>query len=141
MELFKNFTLPLLSSSEEYENNIKLRYKLTEEDYNYQILTIDKILRIGYINKGIRDTGSYIFVINSDKEGGATGIFCTSKSKKSEKGTVNKLVVKDGKFNEILDVEWEPYEYPKLILRIHKLNKEYIKNKHEIYFSYNVKVI
>ena len=44
-------------------------------------------------------------------------------------------------YNEILNVEWEPYEYPKVILHIHKLNKDKIKNKREIYFSYNVKVI
>lgn len=135
MEIFKNVTS--LMSSNVYENNVKLTYKMTEKD----IIILNNPIILGFINKGIKDTGSYILVINSDKEEGATGIFCTSKSKKSERGSINKLVSNNGIYNEILNVEWEPYEYPKLILQIHKLNKDKIKNKREIYFSYNVKII
>jgi len=68
MEIFKNVTS--LMSSNVHENNVKLTYKMTEKD----IVILNNPIILGFINKGIKDTGSYILVINSDKEEGATGI-------------------------------------------------------------------
>lgn len=125
------------SSVQEVDGNIRVYYKMLVSEYK----SVMEPVILGYMNKNINDTGSYILVINSEKEQGATGIFCISRSKKSEIGYVNKLVANDGMYNEILNVEWDPYEYPKIILHIHKLNKDKIQNKREINFMYNIKII
>jgi hypothetical protein len=108
-------------------------------------LMMDRLLLeplvLGYVNKNLLDTGSYIMIINAENEGGATGIFCISRSQKSEMGNIIKLVANDGIYNERLNIEWDPYEYPKIVLYIHKLKKDKIQNKREIKFSYNVKIV
>lgn len=95
--------------------------------------------RIGYINstrtKHIKEIGSFIIIINSQTPGGANGIFCISRSDKSKSGKIQELVKTDGILDDIIDLEWNPHEYPllktKLKLAQHK----------KCIISYHVKVI
>jgi hypothetical protein len=121
--------------NKDINSNVKMSYKLVMDQ-----LLLEPVV-LGYVNKNLLDTGSYILVINSENEGGATGIFCISRSQKSEMGNIIKLVANDGIYNERLNIEWEPYEYPKIVLHIHKLKKDKIQNKREIKFLYNVKIV
>jgi len=94
---------------------------------------------IGYINstrtKHIKEIGSFIIIINSQTPGGANGIFCISRSDKSKPGKIQELVKTNGILDDIIDLEWNPHEYPllKTKLRLADHKKGII--------SYHVKVI
>lgn len=80
---------------------------------------INTTYHISYISKYISDTGSFIIIINSDKqdkEDSVNAIFCISRSNKLSKGSVNKLTGSDQNNNEDnLSIEWNAGEYPCLI--------------------------
>jgi len=73
---------------------------------------------IGYLRnnqfKCIKDTGSFIIIINSDLKHGPTGIYCISRSDSSLQGTVKTLVESNSKFGDSFELVWNPFEYPSL---------------------------
>lgn len=95
---------------------------------------------VGYINctktKNIKEAGAFIIIINSQTQGGANGIFCISRSDKSKPGKIQELVKTDGILEDIIDLEWNPHEYPLLKTKL-KLNN--YKNKHLV--GYHIKVV
>ena len=114
-----------------------MSYRLLMHNYNGNLSVV-----LGYLNNilssnRIKDTGSYLLIINSENEGGASGIFGLSKSDKSKFGNVTTICSSEGILNDKLIIEWNPYEYPKILLNIRKLKTD----KREIIFSYNIKII
>lgn len=94
---------------------------------------------VGYINntrtKHIKEIGSFIIIINSQTPGGANGIFCISRSDKSKPGKIQELVKTNGILDDIIDLEWNPHEYPLL-----KTKLKLADHKKGI-INYHVKVI
>jgi hypothetical protein len=94
---------------------------------------------VGYINntrtQHIKEVGSFIIIINSQTPGGANGIFCISRSDKSKSGKIQELVKSNGVLDDIIDLEWNPYEYPLL-----KTKFKLSQHKQDV-ISYHVKVI
>ena len=94
---------------------------------------------VGYINntrtQHIKEIGSFIIIINSQTPGGANGIFCISRSDKSKSGKIQELVKTDGVLDDIIDLEWNPHEYPLL-----KTKFKLSQHKQDV-VSYHVKVI
>ena len=82
---------------------------------------------VGYItnckSKLMQETGSYIVIINSEN-GGPNAIYCISRSNKLETGNIKELIKSNGISNEMLDLEWNPYEYPLLKLKTNQRYKE-----------------
>ena len=80
---------------------------------------------IGYLRnnqfKCIKDTGSFIIIINSDFKDGPNGIYCISRSDISSNGTVKPLIESNNKFGDSFELIWNPFEYPKLNIKT-KLN-------------------
>lgn len=127
------------------------RIKSTDPDSFTMNITLknnsDSLLRflghttfsVGYINstrtKNIKEIGSFIIIINSQTPGGANGIFCISRSDKSKHGKIQELVKTDGVLEDMIDLEWNPHEYP--LLRAKLKTNQYKKSV----ISYNVKVI
>ena len=92
---------------------------------------------IGFINKNIKDTGGYLIIINPDNINGANGVYCISRSDRSKYGIVKNLCGSNGLYNECIELKWEPYEYPKLVLRDTKLKT----NKRTLKLSYTIKIV
>lgn len=94
---------------------------------------------IGYLRnnqfKCIKDTGSFIIIINSDFIDGPTGIYCISRSDSSLQGTVKTLVESNSKFGDSFELLWNPLEYP--ILNINYNGKD--RNIKTLFF--HVKII
>lgn len=94
---------------------------------------------IGYLRnnqfKCIKDTGSFIIIINSDLIDGPTGIYCISRSDSSLQGTVKTLVESNSKFGDSFELFWNPFEYP--ILNINYNGKD--RNIRTLFF--HVKII
>ena len=80
-----------------------------------------KSYRICHLNKAyaqhINDTGCFMIMLESKEKNGPNGIFCLSKSDVTTKGSVFCLCSSPGAKGEMLRVEWEPYEYPCVILK------------------------
>jgi len=97
------------------------------------------IFTIGYLRnnqfKCIKDTGSFIIIINSDLIDGPTGIYCISRSDSSLQGTVKTLVESNSKFGDSFELVWNPLEYP--LLNINYNGKD--RNIRTLFF--HVKII
>jgi|Laugrespbdmm15sd_2_1035082.scaffolds.fasta_scaffold03578_2 hypothetical protein len=97
------------------------------------------IFTIGYLRnnqfKCIKDTGSFIIIINSDLIDGPTGIYCISRSDSSLQGTVKILVESNSKFGDSFELVWNPLEYP--LLNINYNGKD--RNIRTLFF--HVKII
>jgi len=97
------------------------------------------IFTIGYLRnnqfKCIKDTGSFIIIINSDLIDGPTGIYCISRSDSSLQGTVKTLVESNSKFGDSFELVWDPLEYP--LLNINYNGKD--RNIRTLFF--HVKII
>jgi hypothetical protein len=133
-----------------YKSNKSIFYnnssseKVTKMSYTFnktETSTLEPII-LGYLTplvtlSHINETGSYIVIINSDTEGGATGIFAISKSDKLQFGNIKEIVVSNGLNGEMLNVDWEPCEYPKILLHIHKLKS----NQKTVSFNFNIKIL
>ena len=81
-------------------------------------------LTISYLNNNkftIRDTGAYFVTINSYFKNGPNAIYCISRSVSSEQGIVKELVSSKGGNGESFELDWNPYEYPVLSIKL-KLN-------------------
>lgn len=111
-------------------------YRLSFNNYKKEPVILGYLNNVTSSNR-VKETGSYILIINSENNVGATGIFCLSRSDKSQYGNVKELCSSDGVYNEKITVEWDPYEYPKIILHIHKLKTD----KKDILFSFNIKIV
>lgn len=94
-------------------------------------------LTVSYLNnnlfKQIKENGSFILIINSKDPKGPNGIYCISRSNSSSSGTIKPLVESKGMNGEFLELEWNPYEFP-------KLNIVLTNNKHKR-LSFYVKII
>jgi hypothetical protein len=99
------------------------------------ISIIKKTIEIGYINsyycKYIRDIGSYFIIINSKF---SNAIFAISKTNKTDKGIVNKIVSSGDDIN----ITWDELEYPYLQYIINNNNNVYDKTKR---LDFYIKVI
>lgn len=96
------------------ENTFKIEFET--DDISSFRKNINTIYHIGYINKYIRDTGSFIVIINSDQQNSTNAIFCISRSNKLNQGYVNKLIGSNQNNNEDnLEIDWNPGEYPRLV--------------------------
>lgn len=107
---------------------------------------INTTYHIGYISKYIKDTGSFIIIINSDnqdKENSVNAIFCISRSNKLNQGYVNKLTGSNQNNSEDnLNIEWNAGEYPCLIYNkcAKNINQYSLCNKSSK-IIFNIKVI
>lgn len=116
----------------------------TDTDAFIMSLDINKYAyshEIGYINnfrnKCMRETGSYILIINSKNGSGPNAIYCISKSDKSKAGNIKELIKTNGILNDSLELDWNPHEYP--VLKLKTNNLRYNNKEKILYFS--VKVI
>lgn len=90
----------------------KLLYvKLPEQNIFYK-----HTLTISYLNnnrfKCIKDTGSFIVIINSKLENGPNAIYCISRSNKNLPGIIKPLVQSSGVFEDTFELKWNPIEDP-----------------------------
>jgi hypothetical protein len=90
-----------------------------------------KSVNIGYINNinsinKIKNYGSYIIIINSQKNEGPSVIYCISRSNKLSPGNINKLSYSEGINKDSIELEWNPGEYPLI-----KYNYKYVYNSDE----------
>ena len=73
---------------------------------------------MSYINStkfpNIRDTGAFFVIVNSTERGGANAIYCISRGDPSKSGDVNTLVKSNGIKDSIIELSWQPFEYPVL---------------------------
>lgn len=107
----------------------------TSEDPDVKLLTLrvknslDTMLRyfglttltVGYLTNTkfkIKDTGLYVITINSHFKNGPHAIYCISRSVVSESGVVKEIVSSKGKNGECLELDWNPYEYPLLTVKL-----------------------
>jgi hypothetical protein len=111
-----------------YDNSVDIKYINT--------------FTIGYLRnnqfKCIKDTGSFIIIINSDFKNGPNGIYCISRSDNLLSGTVKPLVESNGKFEDSLELTWNAGEYPRLNIRTKLSNYKDINIKTLFFY---VKVI
>lgn len=132
-ELFNNNTI------EKVDNENTLVLKVYFRNTNDSLLRYlnSTTFTVGYINnrfKKIRETGSFIIIVNS-QEKGPNGIYCVSRSDPSKSGSVKELISSNGVGDESLEITWKPYEYPLLKF---KTRLDNYKNKSEINFYVNV---
>lgn len=118
------------------EKLIKLSFQYNTADPKVEPLLLGFLTPLITFNN-IKDTGSYILIINSDIEGGATGIYAINRSDKLQFGNIKEIAVSKGVNGEILNVDWEPCEYPKILLHIHKFKTD----KKMVSFNFNVKIL
>jgi len=79
---------------------------------------------------GIKDTGSYIFIINSQKYGGATAIFVLSRSDRTKHGSVVQLSACSAISGEYIECTWKKFEYPKL--QLHNIGHSKVNLDYEL---------
>lgn len=127
-EMIKNVT-----EKELYEFNSG-----TYKDFHYSV-------NIGYITSkyvpDIKDTGCYIIMINSQMTEGPNAIFCISRSDKSKSGNIQCLVESKGTSNDTLELVWNPYEYPSILLKHNFNRKQILKDSKELNLKYSIKII
>lgn len=92
----------------------------------YLNLVYTKSIDVGYIRNKIKDNGSFIIIINSQKNEGPSAIYCISKSSRLSQGNINKLSHSHGINGDSIELEWNPGEYPLL-----KYNYKYVHNLEE----------
>lgn len=128
-----------------------------ENDIDHDTYIIDIILNsnrtynIGYLTnkmfKNIKDTGSYIIMVNSrlnylnsynyinDDFNGPTAIYCISKSHKMQDGYIN-VLSKSADINEnYIELEWNKGEFP--LLKYKSISKNTIEKK----LRFKIKII
>lgn len=87
--------------------------------------SVNIVLTIGYLNnrlKCMKETGSFIIIINSQLPDGPNGIYCISRSNKLLPGSINALIETPGVHDERLVLEWNPCEYPLLKIKTNPIN-------------------
>lgn len=117
-----SFKLPLFdelfninSKPDPHTNIMSINIETYNSNIKNSINTITREHKIGYLNKNkIKDYGSYIIIVNSLKENGPNCIFCISKSSKLSQGNITKLTNCPGIDNDVLELKWNPCEYPLL---------------------------
>jgi len=96
-------------------NNINLD---TSETLNKYIKLMNRVytksINFGYIRdtSKLKDTGSYIIIINSQTSGGPSAIYTISRSDKLLQGKINKLAFSEGVNGDIVEIVWNPGEFP-----------------------------
>lgn len=77
-------------------------------------------INVGYLNHRfkIKDTGCFIIMITSQNKSGPNAIYCISRSDKSLHGNIKELIKTNGINDESIELEWNPYEYPLLSMRL-----------------------
>lgn len=94
-------------------NNIDLD---TSETLNKYLKLMNRVctksINFGYIRDKLKDTGSYIIIINSQTSGGPSAIYTISRSDKLLHGKINKLTFSEGVNGDIVEIVWNPGEFP-----------------------------
>lgn len=98
-------------------------HNTTLQEKSWIEVSFEKSNLIFINNQKVKDTGSYILVINSEYDGGATYIYCISRSDKKKRGHVLKLTGSHGLHNEYIECIWDKFEHPKLIFVCHSKEK------------------
>jgi hypothetical protein len=117
------FTFPSFSTQEQSDHTSTiLSTELSDKKYNF-FTTIS----VGYINHRfkIKDTGCFIIMITSQITSGPNAIYCISRSDKSLHGNIKELIKTNGVNDESIELEWNPYEYPLLKIRLKPTNYKY----------------
>ena len=111
-----------------YDNSVNIKYK--------------NKFTIGYLRnnqfKCIKESGSFIIIVNSNFKHGPNGIYCISRSDSLLQGTVKPLIESNGKFDDSLELIWNAGEYPILNIQT-KLNN--YKDMNITNLSFYVKII
>lgn len=114
------FNLPsLFTFDTPQEPNSKVLTVQVKENSNIFLKYLPNTrLTISYLNnnlfKQIKENGSFIIIVNSKNPEGPNGIYCISRSNNESQGTIKTLVDSKGKMGDILELVWNPYEFPKL---------------------------
>jgi hypothetical protein len=96
-------------------NNINLD---TSETLNKYLKLMNRVniksINFGYINhtSKLKDTGSYIIIINSQTTSGPSAIYTISRSDRLLHGNVNKLTFSEGINGDVVELVWNPCELP-----------------------------
>ena len=130
LEIFSN----LFGPDAKDENSFIMSNKLEKNSGNSNVGYITNMLC-----NVIKDTGSYIIIINDLDNNGPNAVFCISKSYKKQIGNVNVLSQSFNENGDSLTIEWNEYEYPLLIYKRNNFNMQKTQNDNRIYFV--VKVI
>jgi len=129
LEIFSN----LFGPDAKDENSFIMSTKLEKNNKNSNVGYITNILC-----NTIKDTGSYIIIINNLDNNGPNAVFCISKSYKQQIGNVNVLSQSLNFNGDSLTIEWNEYEYPSLIYKSNNLNTSKTQNDDRIYFVVKV---
>lgn len=124
------FNLSLFNQTTKIDDTIILtkEVQLHKSDVLNKFLNLvfTKTIDIGYIRNKIKDYGSFIIIINSQKNEGPSAIYCISKSSRLSKSNISKLSHSDGIYGDSIELEWNPGEYPLL-----KYTYKYVYNLEE----------
>lgn len=85
-----------------------------------------------YLVTKMNDTGSYIISVKDCQENGPTGVFAISKSMTHLSGNIVSLCYSIGESSSF-HVEWNPGEYPSIVIQYNKPVKDY-----KVCYSINV---
>lgn len=130
LESFLTFFGPNAKDENSFVMSTKLDKKSQHNDVGYITNTLCDV---------IKDTGSYIIIINDLDNNGPNAVFCISKSHKKQIGNVNVLSQSFNLNGDSLTIQWNEYEYPLLIYTKNNLNISKTQNDNKIYLV--VKVI
>lgn len=112
----------------------KSKFRIEKSLFRHEI---SNPVSIGYINRGVQQTGCYMILIKSSEDGGPNGIYSLSRSNKTMNGSVAKLACSNGISGDSIDIEWQPECLPHVIL-------QYCNNdskSESIKFKFKIKVI
>jgi hypothetical protein len=111
-------------------------------------------LNIGHLSNkylsNVKDQGSYIIMIQNIESNiiqkSYSGVFSLSKAERHFKGVVKKLSESKVSINENIDIEWEPFETPSIILSWTSTDKWYnilsnFKNKDKIRIAFKIRIV
>jgi hypothetical protein len=136
---FSSFNELFSNNTENIQDENTLVLKVYLRNTNESLLRFFQFttLTIGYINnrfKRMRETGSFIIIVNSHSKG-PTGIYAVSRSDKSKQGSVKEIICSNGLNDETIELTWDPYEYPLLKF---KTKLDNYKNQSSINFYVSV---
>jgi hypothetical protein len=96
-------------------NDIKIN---TSDTLNKYLKLMNRVytksIFFGYIRhtSKLKDTGSYIIIINSQTTSGPSAIYTISRSNKLSPGNINKLAFSEGINGDFVELIWNPGEFP-----------------------------
>lgn len=151
-----NINIPNPFSTKSNETNDKsfelVKYMTVKDMYDYEAHTsknfVDFLpfkIELGYITSkyvsGMKDTGCYIIMIESQISNGPHGIYLLARSSKEDNGIVNTLVQSKGKCNDYFEVVWNPMEHPCIRLRHNFLKKDILNEDTKLRLGFDIRVM